>query len=60
MRTIRDIRLFENIPILVRAPLNVPIENGAVTNNYRLRRALLTIRYLQERGAKILLASHIG
>ncbi|MEK7144529.1 MAG: phosphoglycerate kinase [Patescibacteria group bacterium] len=60
MQTIRDIQLFENIPILVRAPLNVPVVNGKVVNTYRLRRALLTIRYLQERGAKILLASHIG
>jgi phosphoglycerate kinase len=59
MRTVRDIRLFENIPILVRAALNVPIENGRVVNDYRLRRALPTIRYLCERGAKVILISHI-
>ncbi len=60
MRTVRDIQLFENIPILVRAALNVPLENGRVTNDYRLRRALSTIRYLSERGAKVVLISHIG
>ncbi len=60
MRSARDIPFFENIPILVRAPLNVPIENGKVTNTYRLRRALPTINYLRERGAKIILISHIG
>lgn len=60
MRSIRDITLFENIPILVRAPFNVPIENGKVTNEYRLRRALPTIQYLRERGAKVILISHIG
>lgn len=60
MRTIRDITLFENIPILVRTALNVPIENGKVANEYRLRRALPTIKYLRERGAKIVLISHIG
>lgn len=60
MRTIRDIKVFENIPILVRAALNVPIENGQVINDYRLRRAVPTINYLQERGAKVILISHIG
>ncbi len=60
MRSVRDIRLFENIPILVRTALNVPIENGKVVNDYRLRRALPTIRFLSERGAKVILISHIG
>jgi phosphoglycerate kinase len=60
MRSVRDIQLFENIPILVRAALNVPVENGRVVNDYRLRRALPTIRYLSERGAKVILISHIG
>ncbi len=60
MRTVRDIRVFENIPILVRAALNVPVENGKVINDYRLRRAAPTIRFLAERGAKVILISHIG
>ncbi|HVB20151.1 MAG TPA: phosphoglycerate kinase [Candidatus Paceibacterota bacterium] len=60
MRTVRDIRVFENIPILVRAALNVPVINGNVANDYRLRRAVPTIRYLCERGAKVVLISHIG
>lgn len=60
MRTIRDIKIFENIQILVRAALNVPVENGNVVNDYRLRRAVPTIQYLRERGAKVVLISHIG
>ncbi|MEK7114413.1 MAG: phosphoglycerate kinase, partial [Patescibacteria group bacterium] len=60
MRTIRDIPVFENIPILVRAALNEPVENGKILNEYRLRRALPTIRFLSERGAKVILISHIG
>lgn len=60
MRTIRDIQLFRNIPILVRAALNVPVENGTVVSDYRLRRALPTIQYLRERGAKVILISQIG
>lgn len=60
MRTVRDIPRFENIPVLVRVAMNVPIENGKVANDYRLRRALPTIRFLSERGARVVLISHIG
>ena len=60
MRSVRDIRLLENVPVLVRAALNVPIANGKVANEYRLRRALPTIRFLAERGARVVLISHIG
>ncbi len=60
MRSARDIKVFQNIPILVRAALNVPVENGKVINDYRLRRALPTIRYLAERGARVVLIGHLG
>ncbi|MFA5744636.1 MAG: phosphoglycerate kinase [Candidatus Paceibacterota bacterium] len=60
MRSVRDIQIFENVPIVVRAALNVPIKNGEVANDYRLRRALPTIKFLSERGAKVILISHIG
>ncbi len=60
MRSIRDIKVFENIPILVRSALNVPVENGRVVNDYRLRRALPTIRFLAKRGARVVLIGHLG
>ena len=60
MRSVRNIPFFENIPILVRAAMNVPIQNGEVANDYRLQRALPTIRFLAERGARVILISHIG
>ena len=60
MRTVRDIQIFQNIPILVRAALNVPVENEKVVNEYRLRRALPTIRYLAEKGARVVLIGHLG
>lgn len=60
MRTVRDIPHFENIPILVRVAMNVPVLNGHVVNDYRLRRALATIRFLSEKGARVVLISHIG
>ena len=60
MKTVHDIQLFTNVPIIVRAPLNVPIKNGVVADDYRLRRAVPTIQFLAERGAKVILISHIG
>ncbi|MFA6408253.1 MAG: phosphoglycerate kinase [Candidatus Paceibacterota bacterium] len=60
MRTIRGIPVLEKIPVLVRTALNVPIANGEVANDYRLRRALPTIKFLAERGARVILISHIG
>lgn len=60
MRSVRDIKQLQNIPVIVRAALNVPLENGVVVNDYRLRRALPTIRYLAERGARVVLISHMG
>ncbi len=60
MRSVREIEVFNNIPIIVRAALNVPIDHGTVANAYRLRRAVPTLRYLSERGAKVVVISHIG
>lgn len=60
MLSVRDIRILQNIPVLVRAALNVPVENGKVVNDYRLRRALPTIRYLAQRGARVVLIGHLG
>ena len=60
MRTVRDIPVLHNSPILVRTAMNVPVANDRVMNDYRLRRALPTIRFLSERGARVVLVSHIG
>jgi len=60
MRSVRDIKVLENVPVLVRAALNVPIIDGKVTNTFRLRQALPTIEYLQKRHARVILVGHIG
>lgn len=60
MRSVRDIPVYQDIPILVRASLNVPVANGEVTNDYRLRRAVPTLKFLAERGARVIIISHMG
>lgn len=60
MRSLAKIPILENIPVLVRAPFNVPVANGKVADEFRIKQAQTTIKYLVERHARVILCSHIG
>ncbi len=59
-KTVRDIEV-KGKKVLVRCDFNVPLdENGNITDENRIMGALPTIKYLMEKGAKLILCSHMG
>ena len=60
MRTISSLGQLESKRVLLRCDLNVPIENGVISDDGRIRASLPTIKYLIDQGAKVIICSHLG
>ncbi len=59
MKTLADIPHLEGVKVLLRVDFNVPIKNGVVGDDFRIRKALPTIDFLRNKGARLILISHI-
>ena len=58
--TLDDLGEVNGRRVLVRTDFNVPIDNGVITDDFRIRAALPTIEWLTGRGAHVVCASHLG
>jgi phosphoglycerate kinase len=58
-KTVRSVPI-DGKTVLLRADYNVPLENGAIADDYRITQSLPTITYLLERGCKVIICAHLG
>lgn len=58
-QTVRDIDVKDK-RVLLRADYNVPLKDGKITDDYRVHQSLPTVQYLLEKGAGVVIISHLG
>lgn len=60
LRTIDELGDLAGKNVVVRADLDVPMENGEITSNFRVRKAAKTIKELMDKGARVIVVAHLG
>jgi phosphoglycerate kinase len=60
MRSVKQIKNLKGKTVLLRVDFNVPIKDGKVLDDFRIKAAMLTINFLLKKGAKIILITHLG
>lgn len=60
MRSIKQIKNLKGKKVLLRVDFNVPIKDGKILDDFRIKKALPTIKFLLDKGADILLITHLG
>lgn len=60
MKSIKDLKNLSGKKIVLRADFNVPIKNGVVLDDFRIKKVIPTILFLQKKGAKVIIISHLG
>ena len=60
MLTVEDLKDLAGKKVYVRVDFNVPQKNGVIRDNNRIKAALPTINYLSDKGARLILMSHLG
>jgi phosphoglycerate kinase len=59
-KTVRDLQDVKGKRVFIRVDFNVPVEDGKITDDTRIRAAVPTLEHLRKGGAQLVLASHLG
>ena len=60
MRTLASLKALEGARVLLRSDFNVPIKDGVISDDGRIRASLPTINHLRSMGAKVIIVAHLG